>query len=260
MSSRHLIAVALSACAGLSQAGVVTASDNFDGYNSGTIAGANGGSGWGGAWTGSSASSVSTVGGSDSPMSGQALRFSGNDERAATRQLAQTVTGSVFVDFLFQFDSGAIDGNDFLGLYFGSATGPNIGLKANCDSGCTADLFVRTTGTSGQYSTPIQVGETLRLVGLLEKLGHSNTYNSYSLWVNPTAAELADFSGADAVFRAESNLSAFSTIGFRSANLDANDIVFIDDLRIGVIPEPGTLALAGAALLGMGAAARRRRG
>jgi hypothetical protein len=263
MFQRTLIAAALFAVTSLSQAGVVIASDNFDSYSTGAIAGKNGGTGWGGAWTGSNgASVVTTVGGTDAPMTGNAARFGTPvNNNAASRQLGQTISKSgVFVDFLLQFDTGTITDNDFLGLWFGDMNGPNIGLKANCGNGtCTADLFARTVGTNGSFSTNIVIGQTLRLVGLLEKTGNSTNYNRYSLWVDPTAGELANFSGADAVFNGNSNIASFSTIGFRSVNLGSDDGVLIDNLRVGVIPEPGSLALVGAALLGLGVAARRNK-
>lgn len=264
MITRALIAATLTATVGLSQAAVVVAADNFDSYTPGAIAGANGGTGWASAWTGSNGASVVAVTGADAPMSGNAARFgTPNNNNAATRQLGQTVSNSaVFVDFLLQFDSGVISNNDFLGLWFGNQDGPNIGLKANCGTGgnCTADLFARTTGSDGVFSTNIEIGQTLRLVGLLEKTGNASNYNRYSLWVDPTAGELASFTGADVVFTGNSNISSFSTIGFRSVNLGTADGVYIDNLRIGVIPEPGSLALVGAALLGLGFAARRKRG
>jgi hypothetical protein len=261
MLTRSLIAAALLATTGLGQATTVLASDNFDSYANGSIAGANGGSGWAGAWTGSTGVSIVSANGGDSPMSGQVARFgTPNSNNAATRQLAQTVSGAVFVDFLLQFDSGVISNNDFLGLWFGNQDGPNIGLKANCGgtTGCTADLFARTSGSNGSFSTNIAIGQTLRLVGLLEKTGTSTNYNRYSLWVDPTAGELASFTGADVVFSGNSNLASFSTIGFRSVNLASADGVFIDQLNIGTVPEPGSLALVGAALLGLGAVTRRK--
>ena len=157
-------------------------------------------------------------------MSGNALRFSNPDATsAASRTLSAAVTGAVWVDYLFQFDSGLIQRNDFLGLWLGNSSGPNIGLKANCDaaSGCTADLFVRTTGSGGSYTTNITIGQTYHLVGLLQKTGSSSTYNKFDLWVDPTNAELLSLTGVDASATGAS-IASFSTVGFRTANLDTS--------------------------------------
>lgn len=213
-------------------------------------------------WTTSSSVTAVTAGAADGAITGQALRFTGNNDSAATRQLGQAVSASrVIVQFDLQFDAGTIDNNDFLGLWLGSSTGPSLGLKGNCDgaAGCNgADLFVRTTGTGGSFSTPIVVGQTYHLFGLLEKINGAVNYNRYSLWVNPTGAEMAGLTGADAVFNGTSGISSFSTIGFRSVNLDAGDAVLVDNLNISTVPEPASVALAGLALLGVVATTRRR--
>lgn len=215
-------------------------------------------------WALSSSASAVTASAADGAITGEALRFTGNSDSAATRQLGQAVSASrVVVQFDLQFDTGTVDTNDFLGLWLGSSTGPNIGLKGNCDgaaacNGNGADLFVRTTGTSGSFSTPIVVGQTYHLFGLLEKVNGSVNYNRYSLWVNPTGAEMAGLTGADAVFSDNSGMSSFSTIGFRSVNLDAGDAVLVDNLSISTVPEPATAALAGLALFGVAVASRRR--
>jgi hypothetical protein len=66
---------------------------------------------------------------------------------------------------------------------------------------------------------------------------------------------------ADFVFdTGSSGLTSFSTIGFRTANLDTSpaDRLLVDNLRIGVVPTPGTLALLGLGLVAAGLASRRR--
>jgi hypothetical protein len=77
-------------------------------------------------------------------------------------QILRTVSGSVIVNFDFQFDAGAITNNDFMGL-------------------CTADLFVRTTGTSGQFFQNIALGTTYSIMGYLQKTGGSLNYNQFDL-------------------------------------------------------------------------------
>lgn len=275
MKFRHFALSALLASIGVAQAAPVTllASDDFSygSLTSGTVnlAGKNGGTGWSGAWTGSSVAKVVNTTAADVGMSGGAFQVSGNNNSVATRQLGTAISKDAFVEFFFQVDAGAIDQNDFLGLWFGNSSstlltnysGPNMGLKGNCDqaSGCASDLFVRTTGSAGKFTTPLTVGSTVHLVGLLEKTGTSNVYNKYSLWVNPSAHEFSTLTGADAVFTGASGLSSFNTIGFRSANLDANDRLLVDQLRIGVIPEPAALGLLGVAFLGASLASRRNK-
>lgn len=267
MKYRHLVLSALLASAGVAQAVPVTsiAADDFS-YGSPTaasvnLAGQNGGTGWATAWTGSSFAKVVNTSVADAGMSGGALQVSGNNNSLATRKLGSTLSRDVLVDFMFQFDAGTISTNDFLGLWFDNSNGPNIGLKANCGTGgaCTSDLFVRTNGTAGSFSTNLTLGTTVRLVGLLEKTGPSTVYNKYSLWVDPTASEFATLTGADAVFTGNAGLSSFDTIGFRSATLSNGDSLLVDNLKISLIPEPAVLGLLGAAFLGASFVTRRNK-
>lgn len=265
MKFRHLVLSALLASAGVAQAVPVTliAADDFGSglptVASVNLSGQNTGTGWGGAWTGSSVAKVVNASVSDAGMSGGALQVSGNNNTVATRQLASAVSRDVLVEFMFQFDAGSISNNDFLGLWFDNSNGPNIGLKANCGTGgsCTSDLFVRTNGTAGAFSTNLTLGSTVRIVGLLEKTGTSTVYNKYSLWVDPSANEFDTLTGADAVFTGSSGLSSFDKIGLRSATLAGGDRLLIDNLKISVIPEPAALGLLGAAFLGASFASRR---
>ena len=242
---------------------VLIAGDNFNSYASGNLSGANGGTGWGSTWADPSPANsiVTTTVSGDSPMSGQAVRITGNSNDAATRKLGATVSDNVIIRFDFQFDAGTISNNDFLGLWFGSSGGPNIGLKANCGgspSNCTADLFARTSGTdSGGTLQNITLGTTYSLMGYLQKTGASAVYNRIDLWVNPTADEMMNLTGADAFDTGASSVSSFDLIGFRSATLSTGDALLVDNLSISKVPEPGSLALVGLALAGVAAVRRR---
>lgn len=253
-TKRLLTILALSSLIALPvTAEILIAQDNFT-YSNGSVAGLNGGSGWGGAWTGSTVASVSN----------SALSITGDNNNAATRNLSTTISSDVIIRFDFTF-TGTLQNNDFLGLWFGSTTGPNIGLKANCGTaagGCIDDLFARTSGSdAGGHFQDVAAATTYSLMGYLQKTGASTKYNRFDFWVDPTAEEIATLTNADAFDTGDSNISAFSTIGFRSVNIDTGDTLTIDNLRINQVPEPGTLALLGLALAGMaGFSSRRRNG
>ena len=242
-------------------ASILLAGDDFNSYATGALNGKNGGTGWAGAWVdggGTNSNVVAAAG--DAPMTGNAVRITGNDTAAATRLLSSARSANTIVEFLFQFDAGTITNNDFMALWFGSSTGPNIGFKANCGNGsCVDDIFVRTTGSAGDMAQNIVVGQTYSVLGYLQKTGASTVYNRFDLWVNPTDDERLSLTGSDANFVGASSVSSFNQIGFRTANLSAGEALLIDDLRLSAVPEPGTLALIGLALTGIAGVARRRK-
>ncbi len=64
--------------------------------------------------------------------------------------------------------------------------------------------------------------------------------------------------GADAKSITNTSLSSINRIGFRSANLSNGVAVTIDNLNLTAIPEPGTFALLGLAMMGLGVSLRRK--
>lgn len=174
----------------------------------------------------------------------------------------------VLVDFKLSY-SGTLGKNAFTTLWFNDSSasegykGPQIGLKTNCDTGCTNDLFVRAKGTSGGTyfnNSDIEAdpaGTSYHLYAYLYKSAGSKTYDSMSAWLNPTQPELSDLTKGQINLSLTTGLTSFDTIGFRTANL-GGATVNINDLTINAVPEPGSVALMGLALAGLMVARRKR--
>ena len=262
-----IAAAAVLLVSNIASASIVVASDTFQQDATGTIVGQVGGTGWASAWQSALTTTAPKVVAPATQLDGnRALQLSANNANAAYRVLNTTLSKDVLVDFLFQY-TGTIDNNDFLGLWFGSSTGPNIGVKGNCGasgsaiSACTNDLFVRTAGAAGAYlsNSNLIEGTTYHVFGHWYKTGAASTaYNQFDAWINPTAAEMSTLTGWNARYTTSSSVTSFNTIGFRTDNLSANDTLRIDDLKISVLPEPSSIALLGLALLGMAGILRKR--
>ena len=109
-----------------------------------------------------------------------------------------------------------------------------------------------------EFFDACECGVTYVLYGHLYKTAGSTTYINFDASLNPTAAEMIDLTSPDATYSGKTAMGSIGTVGFRSANIGGNVTVRVDDITISAIPEPATIALFGAALLGMGALRRRR--
>lgn len=167
----------------------------------------------------------------------------------------------VYISFDFTY-SGVLGNNDFFGAFFGSSTGPSFGLKANGGNGSTTnDLFVRLGGTDGTFlpGSNLVAGTHYALLGYLSKSGNSGgNYNTLSLWVNPSANEIATLTGADLTIKGDSGLASIASTGYRTVNIDGGVSLNVGEISVNAVPEPGTLALMGLAAAGLGLVRRRK--
>lgn len=193
------------------------------------------------------------------------LTFTTSMEQAATFNLGSSYDGDMLVDFTLRYD-GVLNNNTYAGLYFGDHTGASLGLKANCGTGsCTGDVYSRLHGWGGAFigGSDLQAGKTYHIVGHLHKTANSATYNQIDVWLfdHKHSVDLNSLGAAHASFTdaAPVTLESFSTIGLRTFNVAGSSIT-IDNINLAEVPEPGSLALIGLALAGLGVAARRKRG
>lgn len=259
---RHFsLLCALLVLAQVASATVLVASDNFQTATTNlSIAGQDTGAGWAGEWkagTGTAAKIAGTAGGNLS------LEFTKDNDKAAFRTLGASQSGDVIVDFTMQY-SGVLGTNEFLALWFGTSNGPNIGLKNDCGGAigvCGSDILARDSmnGTTVYVAdSNLVAGQSYHILGRLYKTTPSGNYDHFALWFNPSAIEIATLTNPDKIALGSAGFRSFDTIGFRAANIAAGSAIRVDELRIQNVPEPGSIALFGLALAGMGVIRRRR--
>lgn len=165
------------------------------------------------------------------------------------------------VTFSFTY-TGTLGNNDFFAIFFGTSDDPNFGLKANGgNNSTTSDVFGRMSGGSGTYikNSDLIAGTEYQVAGWLSKSGNSSgNYDTLKVWLNPTDSELVSLTDADITVKGDTGFASFSTVGFRTTNIDNGVTLTVGDINVSQVPEPGSLALMGLAAAGLGFARRRK--
>lgn len=245
-SSLGLATLTLFAVAASSQAAVLL-SESFD-YAAGSSFGLNGGTGFGGAYTGSG--SITTPGQTFTDITSAGNKFTtvGNNS-GAFRVLSAPIgtdAGVIFVRFLTSSATTTIPG--YAGLsFFSSATDPVT---------ISEELFMGNTGSSDNYgfevtdvgavATSIPVSNSTTL--LVYRLSFGTASDTIDLYVNPGST----LPGApDATFTTPNNTAfpaTFDRIRLQSGG--GLDLFNFDEIQIATtaaevlpIPEPGSIGL-----------------
>jgi hypothetical protein len=259
-----------------------TAVADFNDIATGAINGKAGGIGWTGNWTGSAGGTV-IVGNLtsslyDLPQSGTAQRYR-SINATGLRQNYRTPAGAFIGTIWFSF------------LMMAEATGDRAGLSLNAptptpfsDPGTAYTFLSGQTlnfqfgpGTAGTLASAVPIGSTALVVGRIELNGGVGGSDPVSLWLNPDLIANPDINAYTPFY---SNggvdwLTSITTVGAIAARADGagvgggnvDSIRFSDGggnadqayMDVTGVPEPGSVALLGASMLGLAARRRSRR-
>ena len=293
--ARHaLLACLCVASSGSPAHATVIGSDTFA-YATGTdLAGKNGGSGWGGAWsaTEAAATKATVIDVSGNPLSftpaggqplaggNQALEVkldtgAAGNHRAGARQLASPLQQTFYAGYLFRYDGmDFAGGNNTFTLHLSdSATNQNsfnFGVRGNTAAVPPAvgpQEFIVRSGTGTPVAGAFGGGDLVngKEYYLLAKLTYSGTnYDQIDVWVDPAANPGAP--NLTLALPAGTGLTQINHVFFRQAANQASDDVFVADrLVLGqgvsdlLVPEPTALALLAVASIGIFRVCYRRR-
>jgi len=166
---------------------------------------------------------------------------------------------SVWVAFSLSYTGSGIDDAEKALFCFGNTTGPQLGVVGNENIGTSADDLMLTSsasnaglgfGGSWVSGSDLTSGDSIFVVAELSKSvsGSAELYDTFELWVNPSAGA---FGAPSASYTGSGEISSFSWVGFRSEGL-TDDVFSFDDLVIAsslsdieimAVPEPSTWAL-----------------
>jgi phospholipase/lecithinase/hemolysin/sugar lactone lactonase YvrE len=232
--------------------------DDFDSYSAGPLSGANGGAGWGAAYSAQAGASVV----SDAPVTymlpngailggGNALKITGADVNTVlSRTLATPVTdgSDVFVSFVFRIHSGRDDEPD------GAEVPTSVNVltawvaKDSADDNAVDTMGVvgangRTTArinnsslTASPVSTPLVFGKNMLFV--VKYTGWDGaSYKACKVWLNPTPDDEASSNAAVTVTKTATagGSDAFNGIRVRTTGLNVTGgrHFLVDALRVG---------------------------